>query len=160
MQVSRRYNVRDRRRPHTFRKRQRRGVSQQRVRTFSTCLSPCVLRLLSLSASALEVYYKRTLTGEFFGTYKLSLAFEDLIRQMVEPSASLRLPSCARGLLHPFFSLRPPSALTNNGADILHLLPNLLISSLVFFCYSKNQPAVPPLSLARCLRVPASPPNQ
>ena len=65
--------------------------------------------------SALEVYYKRTLTGQFHGQYKVSLAFEDLIRQMVEPSVARRLATCAKGLTHPFFSLRPPSVMSGDG---------------------------------------------
>ena len=65
--------------------------------------------------SALEVYYKRTLTGQFHGQYKVSLAFEDLIRQMVEPSVARRLATCAKGLTHPFFSLRPPSVMGGDG---------------------------------------------
>ena len=66
-------------------------------------------RSSSMANRALKEYYERTLTGRFYGSYSLSLAFEDLIRQMVEPSLSRRLPSCYKGLQHPFFSLRPPS---------------------------------------------------
>lgn len=62
-----------------------------------------------MSNSALEEYYKRTVAGNFLGTYRLSLAFEDLVRQMVEPSIATRMPSCAKGLNHPFFNPRPLS---------------------------------------------------
>lgn len=62
-----------------------------------------------LSSSALEEYYKRTVAGTLLGSFRLSLAFEDLIRQMVEPSTSIRMPTCAKGLKHPFFVARPPS---------------------------------------------------
>lgn len=58
---------------------------------------------------ALELYRKRTMLRTFFGPHRLSLALEDLIRQMVEPSVVHRVHSCSRGLQHTFFAQRTTS---------------------------------------------------
>lgn len=57
-----------------------------------------------LTRENLEVYYRRTLTGRFFGDYKISAEFGSLIRIMVDPEATKRFERCGDALLHPFFS--------------------------------------------------------
>ncbi|GAA6054668.1 hypothetical protein JCM3770_006378 [Rhodotorula araucariae] len=56
-----------------------------------------------LNREQLEVYYERTTTGKFYGDCILSSEFGSLIRQMVEPTAQLRVQSCATALRHRFF---------------------------------------------------------
>lgn len=59
-----------------------------------------------LSREALEVYYHRTTSSAFCGTYSISEELENLLHQMVEPNTNLRLALCSDALRHPFFA--PP----------------------------------------------------
>lgn len=60
-----------------------------------------------LSKEALEVYYQRTLKGEFLGPHTLSTELRQLLISMLRPDPTARLQSCAIALMHPFF--RRPS---------------------------------------------------
>ncbi|KAH9812598.1 kinase-like domain-containing protein [Melampsora americana] len=56
-----------------------------------------------LTKEALQVYYERTLTGEFLGVHHLSRLLKDLLKLMIQPDPKRRLTSCANGILHPYF---------------------------------------------------------
>ena len=56
-----------------------------------------------LTREALEVYYHRTTTGNFFGDYIISLEFEDLIKCLVAPDVTRRVASAGKALRHKFF---------------------------------------------------------
>ncbi|BGP35513.1 hypothetical protein JCM10296v2_007351 [Rhodotorula toruloides] len=75
-----------------------------------------------LNREQLEVYYNRTLTGQFYGDYIVSTEFESLIHHMVEPSVELRMPSCGAALKHRFFDL-PPSPFANIRNSVLYTTP-------------------------------------
>uniref|UniRef100_A0A0K3CPP3 BY PROTMAP: gi/472585588/gb/EMS23139.1/ serine/threonine protein kinase [Rhodosporidium toruloides NP11] gi/647400728/emb/CDR46445.1/ RHTO0S12e04522g1_1 [Rhodosporidium toruloides] n=1 Tax=Rhodotorula toruloides TaxID=5286 RepID=A0A0K3CPP3_RHOTO len=75
-----------------------------------------------LNREQLEVYYNRTLTGQFYGDYIISTEFEALIHHMVEPSIELRMPSCGAALKHRFFDL-PPSPFANIRNSVLYTTP-------------------------------------
>ncbi|BGP11529.1 hypothetical protein JCM10049v2_007436 [Rhodotorula toruloides] len=75
-----------------------------------------------LNREQLEVYYNRTLTGQFYGDYIISTEFESLIHHMVEPSIELRMPSCGAALKHRFFDL-PPSPYANIRQSVLYTTP-------------------------------------
>lgn len=62
-----------------------------------------------LSKEALEVYYRRTLKGEFLGPHTLSPELRQLLVSMLRPNPKERLQSCAAGLAHAFFR-RPQSS--------------------------------------------------
>ncbi|KAI5481803.1 hypothetical protein MNV49_000080 [Pseudohyphozyma bogoriensis] len=68
-----------------------------------------------LTRDALEVYYHRTTSGNFFGEYKISQELESLVHHMVEPNVSLRIQSCGKALKHRFFD--PPLPLMRNKAS-------------------------------------------
>ncbi|KAK4056431.1 hypothetical protein OIO90_002574 [Microbotryomycetes sp. JL221] len=67
-----------------------------------------------LTKEALEVYYERTLSRKFFGTYSISKDFDDMIRLMVEPDASKRLRVCGQALHHVFFDPKPSQSTTSS----------------------------------------------
>lgn len=62
-----------------------------------------------LSKEALEVYYQRTLKGEFLGPHTLSTELRQLLVSMIRPNPKDRLESCAAGLAHAYFR-RPLSS--------------------------------------------------
>ncbi|KAI9621871.1 hypothetical protein KEM48_007543 [Puccinia striiformis f. sp. tritici PST-130] len=59
-----------------------------------------------LSKEALEVYYQRTLKGDFLGPHVLSTELRHLLSSMLKPNPKERLQSCSEALVHPF--LRRP----------------------------------------------------
>ncbi|GAA5956726.1 hypothetical protein JCM8115_000660 [Rhodotorula mucilaginosa] len=57
-----------------------------------------------LNREALVEYYKRTLTGRFWGKCDLSTSFTQLISKMISPEPGQRMATCAIASEHPFFT--------------------------------------------------------
>ncbi|KAG0145480.1 hypothetical protein CROQUDRAFT_705514 [Cronartium quercuum f. sp. fusiforme G11] len=74
-----------------------------------------------LTKEALQVYYQRTLTGEFLGDYQLSTSLQHLLKSMIEPDPNLRLLSCSHALVHPYFIEKPVSTI-RKGPSVLDRL--------------------------------------
>ncbi|BGP27775.1 serine/threonine protein kinase [Rhodotorula toruloides] len=110
-----------------------------------------------LNREQLEVYYNRTLTGQFYGDYIISTEFESLIRHMVEPSIKLRMPSCGAALKHRFFDL-PPSPFADTRNSILYTTPTkpTPAKSLVQTPSSSAKNANRPVTQAPKQQTPAS----
>jgi len=55
-----------------------------------------------LTKEELAIYYNRTMSGSWIGTYSISHDLEDLLRAMLKPDPFLRMES-ADAILHPYF---------------------------------------------------------
>ncbi|GAA6008385.1 hypothetical protein JCM10207_000108 [Rhodosporidiobolus poonsookiae] len=76
-----------------------------------------------LTRDALEVYYKRTLTGRFYGDFIVSSDFETLIHLMIEPKVPFRMQSCRKALQHRFFDLPASPFSTHSAANSASFTP-------------------------------------
>ncbi|GAA5973961.1 hypothetical protein JCM11641_001243 [Rhodosporidiobolus odoratus] len=71
-----------------------------------------------LNREQLEVYYNRTLTGKFFGSYVVSSEFENLIHLMVEPNAGTRIQSSSSNACTPTRTVvRKPGSLVQTPSS-------------------------------------------
>ncbi|KAI9612499.1 hypothetical protein H4Q26_007656 [Puccinia striiformis f. sp. tritici PST-130] len=79
-----------------------------------------------LSKEALEVYYQRTLKGDFLGPHVLSTELRHLLSSMLKPNPKERLQSCSEALVHPFLR-RPLSSDPSNAAVKLQFAIQVLV---------------------------------
>ncbi|TKA54434.1 hypothetical protein B0A53_03127 [Rhodotorula sp. CCFEE 5036] len=76
-----------------------------------------------LNRDALVEYYKRTLTGRFWGKSDLSTSFTHLISKMISPEPGQRMASCAIASGHPFFMIRKEPVVRSSTSESPSIAP-------------------------------------
>lgn len=80
-----------------------------------------------LSKASLEVYYQRTVRGEFLGVQTVGGELRALLKMMVEPDVEKRLRSCSEALEHAYF--REPSRLSRGRLGLTQSLQRIELNS-------------------------------